>query len=412
MPEPKQSIKLAFVNPMSVDNLALYDISLLGSVYKEAPQAVIRYYGNKDINQKIPDRIGFIGIYRYRNHSVITKAISYLFSQIQLVGELVRFRPDIIHMQWPKLPIIDRFVWRFLKRKLHLTVFIHTSHNVLPHDAPVTAARFWRPIYRAMDGIIVHHNSSIDKLVHDFQVSRESVTVIPHGPLRFSVNRELLENKVRDIRLQIGKKLPPEKPVIAFLGYLRHYKGPDIFIEAIRDPEIRNLAHFLIVGKGPLPLRLQNTDVFDIIVINAKIKLDEFLAYLNAADLIVMPYRSISQSGLLMTTVAEGVPVLVSDRGGMPDVVRNHNAGWILDSLDITSIRKSLAALLIDPSALYRARRSMDTAALKRLEREWDTIGSMTAEFYKNIRDSSYNKNLENQSPRMNVSPHTKPGMQ
>lgn len=140
-----------------------------------------------------------------------------------------------------------------------------------------------------------------------------------------------------------------------------------------------------------IPGWFRRTDGSDITLVNRKIQGDEFLAYLNAADLVVMPYRNISQSGLLMTAIAEGVPVLVSDRGGMPKVVRNHNAGWILESPDIPSLRKSLEALLIDPSALYRARQFIDTVALKRLEREWDVIGSATVGFYRNIRETVEN---------------------
>lgn len=149
--EMHRPFRLAFVNPMSVDNLALYDISLLLSILKDESEAVIRYYGNEDFDQQIPESVNFSGIYRYRNHGTLFKGISYLLSQIWLIGELIRFRPDIVHIQWPKLPILDRFVWRILKRKLRSTIFIHTSHNILPHDAPAVSAKFWRPIYR-VDG--------------------------------------------------------------------------------------------------------------------------------------------------------------------------------------------------------------------------------------------------------------------
>ncbi len=382
-------LKIAFVNPMSVDNLALYDVSLLKSMLQDKSELLIRYYGNEDINADIPRAVNFKGIYRYRKYCTPVKGLSYLISQIKLISELIRFFPDIVHIQWPKIPILDNFVWRLLKWKLPSALFIHTSHNPLPHDAPPVSALCWKPFYRLMDGIIVHHRYSADALVRDFPVSVDKISVIPHGPLRFPVDRESLESRVQDIRLRIGGGQLPSKPIVMFLGYLRPYKGPDLFLEAVSGLGVRQLAHYVIVGSGRLPYRLKGEDVSHVTRVNEKFRLDDFLCYLNAADLIVMPYRSISQSGLLMTAVSEGVPVLVSDRGGMPDVVRRHNAGWILESTGIPSLRLSLKKLLLNPSVLYAARRSMDKATLRELAQEWDEIGSETTGFYKSIHDSA-----------------------
>jgi len=237
-----------------------------------------------------------------------------------------------------------------------------------------------------MDGIIVHHRDSADALVREFQVSVDKITVIPHGPLRFPVDRESLESRVLDIRQRIGGGQPPSKPIVMFLGYLRPYKGPDLFLEAVSGLGVRQLAHYVIAGSGRLPYLLKGEDVSHVTRVNGKFRLDDFLSYLNAADLIVMPYRSISQSGLLMTAVSEGVPVLVSDRGGMPDVVRSYKAGWILESPEIPAIRESLEEILLNPRVLYKARRTMDETALSRLALEWDAIGSKTAGFYRSIR--------------------------
>lgn len=108
-------IRLMYVNPLSVDNLALYDTSLLKGIEDLNQRKAICNLNNVRFDQKLPDGIEMNPIYSYCGRSSIGKVVCYVISQFRVVHHVWIFRPDIIHFQWFRMLATDILLLVFLR---------------------------------------------------------------------------------------------------------------------------------------------------------------------------------------------------------------------------------------------------------------------------------------------------------
>jgi len=376
-------IKIVFVDSLSVDNLALYDAELLKGMLCGKTEVDIRFYGTVRFNQKLPENILYQPLYRYCGHWFLHKGFSYLFSHLKLIRVLLRNKPDIVHMQWFRLPPVDLLLLFLMRRLLPDTRFVHTAHNVRPHEASQAAEVIWRQIYNQFDNIIVHEEQARREIIEEMQQKEDKIHIIPHGPLKFPVDREELQRRIIRLSERIRSTQPAGSafvPIISFLGYLRTYKGLELLIEILADSSLRKRIRILIAGEGSIKSESLLRSWPELTLINEKMDNLDFLSCLHVSDLVILPYRAISQSGLLMTAVAEGIPSLVSPAGGMPGVIEKYNAGWVMDEMTADSLHKSLERLLDDPDMLQNKKLAMQSGVDAKVE--WKNIAALTMKLY------------------------------
>jgi glycosyltransferase involved in cell wall biosynthesis len=164
---------------------------------------------------------------------------------------------------------------------------------------------------------------------------------------------------------------------VLFFGLLRPYKGLDVLLEAWRgidDAELwivgmprMNLAP--LRARAPAGVRFVTRFVSD----------GELRALLEAATLVVLPYREIDQSGALFTALACAKPLLLSDAGGFEEIART-GAARAVPAGDAQALHAALEELLGDRAA----RESMSSKAreLAAGEYAWSTIARRTLELY------------------------------
>jgi D-inositol-3-phosphate glycosyltransferase len=320
-----------------------------------------------------PKRLHSFPLYSYFGRSFPGKIVSYLRSQVRLTRDVQVRRPDLFHFQWSRIPLIDILVLLLLRRRLSDTVFMTIVHNVLPHEAGVGARFIWKHFYRRFDALVVHEENAAENLRSLIGGDSRRIGIIPHGPLSFDGERDsLFESAPLSGSQHAGDNLP----VISFLGYLRNYKGLDLVLECLKDPGIREKGRFLIAGDGRCTELAELAGLPEVTVINRHLENHEFVACIRRSDLVLLPYRRISQSGILLTCVTEGVPVLASNVGGLPDLVELHRAGWTFPGPTFPELHKALSKLLDDPDALRTRRKPAWTR--EKVESEWRTIAEKT----------------------------------
>jgi glycosyltransferase involved in cell wall biosynthesis len=108
----------------------------------------------------------------------------------------------------------------------------------------------------------------------------------------------------------------------------------------------------------------------------------EIPAYFRRADLVVLPYREIDQSGVLFTALAFGRPLLMSSVGGFPEVAA-HGAGELVPPGDAAALHAALERLLGDPAARERLAAGARAAAAGPYA--WDEIGRRTLALYESL---------------------------
>ena len=277
---------------------------------------------------------------------------------------------DVVHFQWLTVQPLDVHL---LPRVRPLVI---TAHDVIPREPRPGQRSAQRRLYERADAVIVHSEHGRDRLRDELGVDAERLHVIPHGAF--------------DYLLELGHEQPlpadlaaVEKPVVLFFGLLRPYKGIEVLLEAWRGIED---AELWIVGMPRMPLEpLRAAAPPGVRFVSRFITDPEIPAYFRRADLVVLPYREIDQSGVLFTALAFARPLLLTAVGGFPEVAATGAAELVAPG-DPAALHEGLARLIGDAPARERLGQVAGTAA--RGLYSWDEIARRTLGLYERLRDN------------------------
>jgi glycosyltransferase involved in cell wall biosynthesis len=291
-------------------------------------------------------------------------------------GDMLRHRrraraADVVHYQWlPVAPLDVRLLAAARPRVL-------TAHDVLPREPRRGQVAATRRLARRMDAVVVHSEHGAERLRAEVGVDPERVHVIPHGAFDYLT---ALEHEV---------PLPAELagvrgPVILCFGLIRPYKGIDVLLEAFAS--VRG-AELWVVGMPRMPTaplrRAAAGSPGKVRFVERFVTDAEIPAYFRRADVVVLPYREIDQSGVLYTALAFGKPLVLSRVGGFTELAERHGAARLAEPGDVRSLAGELNGLLGDPDA--RARLAAAAAAAAVGPYSWDTAAERTLALYREL---------------------------
>lgn len=305
----------------------------------------------------------------------VARGLEHPLDLLALTPSLVRRRPDAIHVQWLPLGAVDRGFWHAVEGLLGVPV-TYTAHDALPNNP--TPKRLRRAVAnaRAFGRVIVHSRHGRDALVDQLGVAPARVHVIPHGAL----------TAYRDVK-PVAPTVADGAPLVAMLGLLRPYKGLDVLLDAwpaVREaiPDAQLLVAGRVLGDPDGAARLERMAGEGIGVI-ADLRFtptEEFVGAMLRADVVVLPYRRIDQSGVLFAALALGRPLVASRVGGFAEVVEQAGAGVCVEPGDAGALAAALIDVLRDP-----ARRATMAAASRAAADGpfgWDAIAAATERVY------------------------------
>lgn len=373
-----RKVQLFFVDPMSYHNMAGYDFELLSNI---GINIEVSFYANEKFNMDVPD-VNTRKIYRYSQKKGLCKILSYLKSQIALLRDIKKRKPDIVHFQWLKVPQFDYWFIAWIKKYARV---IYTSHDALTHcDERKYKGSFIR-ILKLVDRVIVHTSASKQDLAA--YIDGDKIKIISHGLLNLEKYFKTgLDSRQLKEELNIGNEV-----VFSALGTMDYYKGTDILLEAWQSSEAlskSNKVKLIIAGKNKMGLKREAIRAENVIFIDRFIPDEEFIALLRLSDLILLPYRRVSQSGLLLSAIAAEKKVLVSAAGELPLPFRHGNIGWILPQNDPVGLRALLEQII---EALEDVKKPVDQAVWDRIKAsyDWAAIGARTGSLYNKIAFNS-----------------------
>lgn len=335
---------VVIVDPNSYNNLSLYDKLLLENLPINDKYLIGNYKYEYELNSSFK----LYRIYNYSNNYLILKALLYLIGQIRLILLLLWIKPSVIHFQWFKWPRLDFLVLIVLKLLFKNCTYVFTAHNVLPHDSGLKFYEIFKKIYTKIDKIVVHDNSTKSEIVTRFNILESKISVIPHGILDFSTNVQSKTQKENVI-------------TFSFLGHLSMYKGIDILIETWSNyKELNNNPNIklVIAGKSSsksISDKLKTLSVFDNVYVNDNfLSNEEFNLYLDKSDVVILPYLNISQSGILLTSLARKKAVIVSNVGGLVQPFNIGKVGWVLNENTPIELKKLIEYICKNPHELEK----------------------------------------------------------
>ena len=292
------------------------------------------------------------------------------------VPDMLRYRrsaraADVVHFQWLTVQHIDghllppRRTAAGARRPLVLT-----AHDILPREARTGQREAQRRLYDRFDAVIVHSEHGRARLTGELGVDEQRVHVIAHGAF---------EHLAAADASAVAAPAPfqTELPVVLCFGLMRPYKGIDLLLEAWRGVDA---AELWIAGMPRMDISpLQAMAPPGVRFVPRFITDSELPPYFRRADLVVLPYREIDQSGVLFTALAFGKPLLLSDVGGFPEVAAS-GAARTFPAGDAAALHDVLCELLADRVALAQLAERARAAAAGTYS--WREVARRTLELY------------------------------
>ncbi|MGD0123934.1 MAG: glycosyltransferase family 4 protein [Terriglobia bacterium] len=300
-------------------------------------------------------------------------------------------KPRIFHILWNnRLEWIDRTLLLLYYRSLGKRIVL-TAHNVNQARRDHSDTRLNRATlriqYRLADHIFVHTEKMKLELIEDFGVSPDRITVIPFGINNSVPDTGLTPAEAkRRLGLQNGKK------ALLFYGRIRPSKGLEYLVSAFREHLTGADDYQLIIAGRPDKCEeywaaIRKTIQEDVqrgrIVLRAEIiPDDETEAYFKAADVLVLPYREIFQSGVIFLGYNFSLPVLAADVGSLKDDIVEGKTGFVFRPEDPVSLARTIEKYFA--SDIYRElnsrRQEIRDYALER--HSWGLVAQMTMSVY------------------------------
>lgn len=321
---------------------------------------------------------------------LLAKGVIHVRDMIALLSALRAFRPDVIHVQWAPLAIVDRWFIPQLRAIAPLAMTVHDSvpYNGSPRSYLQRLSAV--AIMGRFDRLIVHTRIAQQRL-GEYGLAADRIRLIPHGPMGIAPVLERGESP------SPPQKAPGAPVEILLFGRIKPYKGADVLVRAVAAmrPEIVRQCKVRIIGKPfmdlePLEREIQAAGIAEHVVIEPRFVAENEVGQLLAAtDLIALPYREIDASGVLMSCLSAGVPVVASRIGLFAEMLVDGTHGRLIAVGDHLTLARALEELVINPE--LRARMG---AAVKQLAAEmpsWASIADMTVNVYRELTGSSGN---------------------
>ncbi|HCC85361.1 MAG TPA: hypothetical protein DEQ06_01985 [Porphyromonadaceae bacterium] len=300
----------------------------------------------------------------------------------------VRFclRPiDIMHIQWlPLVTILPFELWFIGTLRRRGIKVVYTVHNVLPHDTGLKHRRVFERVYRSVDALICHTEQAKKELVSGFGIPEQKIWVIPHGPLFHDYPR--MGRKEAKTRLNLEENI-----VVLHFGSIRPYKGTEFLLQAWEwVAKAHPKAILLLAGNGEPSYLEEIQRLIASLDIQKQVRCDfryipdeELPVYYQAADIVVYPYKDITQSGALLTGMAFGKAIVATAVGGFKETIISGKTGLLISYGDVRGLANALNELIDNP--VKRKQLGRDVSFYLKQNNSWGAIAKKTFDCYECI---------------------------
>lgn len=308
------------------------------------------------------------------------KIIELMLNYFCLFLHVLFKKPDLIHFQW--FPFLEKsclecIIVKMIKIASSRAKIVLTIHNVYPHDISQHEKVKYRTRFlkmdRDIDNYIVHTISTRNEVVKEYNVLLDKLEVIPHGIFKpnYAIN-----------------SCPSKRGnSIVMFGYNDQYKGADILIEALKYlPEnISAALNVTIAGRTSddyLEQLQSKASGLNVTFIPSFIPDQELYKIIDESDYLALPYRRISQSGVLLLSLYFKKPLLISNLPSFVETLVGFTPDMFFESENPHSL-----AQLITRFVEGKIDVSKEIETIERLNHiySWDNVAQKTITLYQCI---------------------------
>jgi len=243
---------------------------------------------------------------------------------------IARFRPAVALFSWwhPFFAPAFGTIARVARLRGNVPA-CYLCHNALPHESTRVDRLLLRYAFSTARVFITHSRQDYE----DLRTMRPDATVLrnPHPTYEvFAADQALPAAAARE---QLGLA---DKRLLLFFGFVREYKGLDVLLDAVLELDPEQRYHLIVVGEfyeDPRKYRTRLDRLRErgqLTLVDRYVPNEEVPLYFSAADLVMVPYLSATQSGVIQIAYAFRKPVVASSVGGIPEVVVDGATGYLV----------------------------------------------------------------------------------
>ena len=310
---------------------------------------------------------------RIRRRLAWYNPFSWLFEGFTATG-------DLLHAQWWSMPLFPVYLIICICFKLKKKPVIFTVHNVLSHEKSRLYNKSSRFLFKLGDHFIVHSSLNKKQLMDFYGISDRRISIIPHGSLNLHI-RPQADRLI--LRKQFG--LYPENKVVLLFGAIRPYKGIDSAILAFAEI-VKKIpdARLLIAGRlwedwTPYDRLIHDLDLMESVITHLDyIPSGNVHQFFEVADLCIFPYHHFdSQSGAGAAALSFRKPMIVSDVGGLPELVKDRR--FVVPPGNHKALAEAMTCCLENPAILLGMASDAETISE---QFAWPEIAKQTMAVY------------------------------
>jgi glycosyltransferase involved in cell wall biosynthesis len=326
--------------------------------------------------------------------SPLAKVVRVLSYYAKLIVYAATARPKLFHILWNnKFQIFDRTLlmlyYKFLGKKIAFTAHNVNAGKRDSNDSWLSRLSL-KIQYDLSDHIFVHTNGMKSELVADFGMPDGKVSVIPFG-----INNTVPNTALTPVEAKQLLGLTANDKCLLFFGNIAPYKGLEYLVAAFsellrQDGDYR----LLIVGKpkGPesywnqVRRALARGGIGDRVIEIIEYVPDETTEiYFKAADVLILPYAHVFQSGVLFLGYSFGLPAIAADVGNLKEEIIEGETGFVFEPRNSSDLARKIEEYF--KSELFQ---NLETrrAQIKKYANEqysWSTVAAITTAVYSNL---------------------------
>jgi glycosyltransferase involved in cell wall biosynthesis len=325
------------------------------------------------------------------------KVLRVLRYYMRLITYAAMAKPRLFHILWNnKFELFDRTLlmlyYRLLGKKIAFTAHNVNAGKRDSNDSFLNRLSL-KIQYRLSDHIFVHTDKMKSELASEFSVPTEKVSVIPFG-----INNTVPNTALTTVEAKKLLGLSRNDKTLLFFGNIAPYKGLEYLIAAFIELLKRDGTYrLLIVGKpkggedywSRIHQTVFGSGVGDRVIEKIEYVPDEATElYFKAADVLILPYAQIFQSGVLFLGYSFGLPAIGADVGTLKEEIIEGETGFVFKPRDSSDLARVVARYFESELFGNLENRRSEIREYANERYSWNKVAAKTTRVYSNLLKS------------------------
>jgi D-inositol-3-phosphate glycosyltransferase len=359
----------------------------------------VDFVGSDDLS--VPEllanpRLNFLNFRGDQREDASTKAkvLRVLKYYVRLIGYATKAKPKLFHILWNnKFQLFDCTLLMLYYKLLSKRV-VFTAHNVNAgkrdqNDSWLNRISL-KVQYSLCDHVFVHSDGMKSEMTSEFRIPENKISVVPFGINNTVPNTSLSS---AEAKRQLG--ISNDDKVLFFFGNIAPYKGLEYLIAAFSELLTKDRNYRLLVvgkSKGPesywnqIRRATESSGIGDRVITKIEYIPDkETELYFKAADVLILPYTHVFQSGVLFLGYSFGLPAVAANVGSLKEEIIEGETGFVFKSRDSSDLARNIQNYF--NSELFRnlETRRMEIKAYANERYSWDKVAAVTMSVYSRL---------------------------